>query len=201
MNSSQIVMLSIVAVVCAGCMPTGSPVSSPPGIADEDFNIAWDATNEVLREYRFFIDRADRREGVITTFPMIGKHWFEFWRKDATTRQDLAEGTIQTIYRCVTVGIRRQAPQGTLRADDKKYLVDVRVLTSRSDRLHPQVTSTSEAYDLFINPDMPRIAPLTGLGGPKSSGYVSLGRDKNLEQVLQREIYLLMAKKQTMYTR
>ncbi|MCK4626363.1 MAG: hypothetical protein KAV00_13680 [Phycisphaerae bacterium] len=192
MKLLQITTLSIVAVLCAGCIPSGAPVSSPPEVADADFNVVWDAANEVLREYRFFIDRADRREGVITTFPMIGRHWFEFWRKDAATQRDVAEGTLQTLYRRVTINIRRQE-------DNKKYLVDVRVFTSRSDRLSPQVTSTSEAYDLFINPGMPRIASLTGLGGPKGSRSVSLGRDENLEQVLQREIYSLMAKKQTIY--
>ncbi len=192
MNSLQIAILSIVAVLCAGCIPTGAPVSSPPEVADEDFNVIWDATNEVLRKYRFFIDRADRREGVITTFPMIARHWFEFWRKDAATQRDVAEGTLQTLYRRVTISIRRQD-------DNKRYLVDVRVFVSRSDLLAPQITSTSEAYDLFINPDMPRIASLTGLGGPKGSRDVSLGRDENLEQVLQREIYFLMAKKQTIY--
>ena len=192
MNPLQIAILSIVAVLCAGCIPTGAPVSSPPEVADEDFNVIWDAANEVLRTYRFSIDRADRREGVITTFPMVARHWFEFWRKDATTRRDVAEGTVQTLYRRVTINIRRQE-------DNKKYLVDVRVFTSRSDLVVPQVTSTSEAYDLFINPDMPRHASLTGLGGPKGSKSVKLGRDENLEQVLLREIYFLMAKKQTIY--
>lgn len=192
MNSLQIAILSIVAVLCAGCIPSGAPVSSHPEVADENFNAAWDASKEVLHEYHFSIDRADRRGGIITTFPMIGRHWFEFWRKDATTRRDVSEGTLQTLYRRVTINIRRQS-------DNKKYLVDVRVFVSRSDRLSPQVTSTSEAYDLFLDPDMPRIASLTGLGGPKGSRSVGLGRDENLEQVIQQKIYFLMAKKQTIY--
>ena len=191
MKSLQIILLTA-AFFSTGCIPTGGPVASPADVADENFNAVWDATNEVLRKYRFIIDRADRREGVITTFPMIGRHWFEFWRKDAATRRDLAEGTIHTIYRQVTVNIRRQA-------DGKKYLAAVRVLTSRSDLPNPQVTSTSEAYDLFTNPDIPRLASLTGLGSNIGSKSVPIGRDENLENILQREIYFLMAKKSTIY--
>lgn len=194
MKLLQITMLSIVAVLCAGCIPSGDIVSSPPEVADEDFNVIWDASHEILREYRFFIDRADRREGVITTFPMIGRHWFEFWRKDAATEQDVTEGSLHTLYRRVTINIRRQP-------DNKMYLLDVRVFTSRSDLLAPQITSTSEAYDLFLSPDLPRVELLTGLGGPKGSRAVPLGRDENLEQILQREIYFLMAKKQTIHSK
>ena len=193
MKSLQIILLTV-AFICTGCIPTGRPVSSPPGIADENFNAAWDAAGEVLRKYRFIIDRADRREGVITTFPMIGRHWFEFWRKDAITRRDLAEGTIHTIYRQVTVNIRRQG-------DSKEYLTTVRVLISRSNLPNPQVTSTSEAYDLFLDPDIPRLASLTGLGNTIGSKSVPLGRDENLEETLRQEIDVLTVKKLTIYPR
>ncbi len=193
MKPLQIIMLTA-AFSCTGCAPTGGPVASPTGVADENFNAVWDATNEVLREYRFFIDRADRREGVITTFPMIGRHWFEFWRKDAITQRDLAEGTLHTVYRQVTVNIRR-------RDDSEGYTAAVRVLTSRSDLVNPQVTSTSEAFDMFLNPDMPRLASLTGLGSTIGSRSVPLGRDENLEETLQHEINFLAVKKLTIYPR
>ena len=191
MKPLQIILLTV-AFFCTGCVPTGGPAASPAGVADENFNAAWDAANEVLRKYRFTIDRADRREGVITTYPMIGRHWFEFWRKDAITRRDLAEGTLHTVYRQVTVSIRRQA-------DSEKYLAAVRVLTSRSDLPNPQVTSTSEAYDLFLDPDMPRSTSLTGLGDSIGSKSVPLGRDENLEQTLRQEIDFLTTKKLTIY--
>ncbi|MCD4699526.1 MAG: outer membrane protein assembly factor BamC [Phycisphaerae bacterium] len=191
MKPLQIIMLTV-AFFCTGCVRTGEPVADPRGIADENFNAAWDAANEVLRKYRFTIDRADRREGVITTYPMIGRHWFEFWRKDAITRRDVAEGSIQTVYRQVTVNIRRQD-------DSSQYLADVRVLVTRSNLTNPQVTSTSEAYELFLNPGIPRSASLSGLGEPSGSKSVPIGRDENLEQTLRNEINFLAARKSTIY--
>ena len=193
MKPLQIIMLTV-AFFCTGCFYTGRPVESPPGVADENFNAAWDAANEVLRKYRFVIDRADRREGVITTYPMIGRHWFEFWRKDAITRRDVAEGTIQTVYRQVTVNIHRQA-------GSKEYLAAVRVLITRSNLTNPQVTSTSEAYDLFRDPGIPRSESLTGLEGPSEGKLSPIGRDENLEQTLQQKINFLAAKKLTIYPR
>ncbi|MDY7010565.1 MAG: hypothetical protein SVV80_07415, partial [Planctomycetota bacterium] len=172
MKSLQIIML-IMMFICTGCVYKGGPVVSPYGIADENFNAAWDAAGEVLRKYRFAIDRADRREGVITTYPMIGRHWFEFWRKDAITRRDVAEGAIQTVYRQATVNIRRQA-------DSNRYLADVRVHITRSNLTNPQVTSTSEAYELFLDPGIPRGASLSGLGSPTGSKSVPISRDENL---------------------
>lgn len=193
MKPLQIITLTA-AFFCTGCFYMGKPVESPPGIADENFNAVWDATNEVLRKYRFVIDRADRREGVITTYPMIGRHWFEFWRKDAITRRDVAEGTIQTVYRQVTVNIHRQA-------DGKEYLAAVRVLITRSNLTNPQVTSTSDAYDLFRNSGIPRDASPTGLEIPSESNSVPIGKDENLGQILQQEINFLAAKKLTIYPR
>jgi hypothetical protein len=193
-----IVALLIAAALAGGCVPSGLPPVSHHAVADENFNAVWDATRQVLSQYRFGIDRADRRAGVIRTFPMIGRHWFEFWRKDAATRRDLAEGSLHTIYRQVTVHIRRKDKDAT----GSEYLATVMVQTGRSDLPSPQVTSTSEAYDLFLNPlDMPRSASLTGLSGRPGGTYVKLGRDENLEQILQRKINFLAAKNLTTYPR
>jgi len=76
----------------------------------------------------------------------------------------------------------------------------VRVSVSRSDRLNPQVTCTSEAYDLFLSPErVPRVESLTGLSGPiHAEGEVEIGRDKNLEKIIQDRINRLAAKKLTL---
>ncbi len=195
MKSINVILFLLMGFFGAGCGSAGRPAMSPHGVDDENFNAMWDAATEVLGKYRFTIDRADRRAGVITTFPMTGRHWFEFWRKDAATPRDVTEGTLQTIYRRVTVNIRRKEAGG------KEYLVAVQVHTTRSDLPNPQVTSTSEAYNLFLNPDMPRSASLTGLGGPSGSKSVPLGRDENLEEILRQQIHQLAAKKLTIFPR
>ena len=96
-----------VLAAAAGCATHTRPA---PGVstaveADPGFEALWRAAEDVLQEYRFRIDRKDRRAGVITTHPLLGRHGLEFWRKDATTWREVLEGTLQTIYRSVTVQI------------------------------------------------------------------------------------------------
>ena len=115
---------------------------------------------------------------------MVGKHAGEFWRKDAATARDLAEGTIQTIYRQAKVTIHPTADDG-----DKFHAV-VEVRTYRSNRQEIQVTSTSEAIDLFRLPgDDERRKKLLDYGRGWASDPVSpLGRDGNLERRIAADI-------------
>jgi hypothetical protein len=222
--------LILAAAGMAGAVLGISCAAKPPALAarataDENFNAAWDAALEVLAEYRFEIDRADRRAGVITTFPMVGRHWFEFWRLDAATPADVAEGTLQTIYRQATVTIHLAAPGGsttrptTLPAPARapgaaaEYYVTVEVRTSRSDRPAPEVTSTSEAYEMFtgavhlqrtaVTTTQPDRQPRYGVEAERqiSAVTVDLGRDANLEAILQRRINSRAAKTLTLYPR
>lgn len=132
--------------VLAGCTPNYSyPIVAPlPKTPQErNFDAIWQASLETLRKYYFIINREDRRQGLIVTRPLVGEQWFEFWRRDAVTKYDVAEGSIQTIYRTATVTIR-PVSQGS-----DRYQASVEVATVRSDRITRQVTSVFDAYAMF----------------------------------------------------
>ena len=203
MRSILLTLTAAVTFVWAtGCGPGQAPRRAARATADEHFNAIWDAAVEVLRQYRFRVDRADRRSRVITTFPMVGRHWFEFWRADAATPRDVLEGSLHTIYRRAGVTIRR-AEVGTSTARvPGRYVAAVEVRVSRSDRPVAHVTSTSEAYDMFLNPNQMARLPAGGdPGGRGGQERVMLGRDRNLEKVLRHRINALAAKKLTIYPR
>ncbi len=133
-------MSAALIALAAGCGDRqAGPVRPVPELTK--FDLVWGASQDVVREYGFREDRSDRRAGLITTFPVTGKSWFELHREDAATARDAAESSIQTIYRSATV---RVLPDG----DD--YRTEVRVAVSRSNRPYLQVTNTSEAYRLFL---------------------------------------------------
>jgi len=171
------------------------PASQVKVVADEKFLSVWDAAMTVLRDYQFTIDRADKREGIITTFPVVSKQWFEIWRSDTTTARDTLESSLQTVYRQVTVRIHRVSP------DSPYYTAKVTVSVRRSDRLNPQITSTSEAYDLFLSPSgVSRSESLRSLSGRiHTKGQVEIGHDTNLERIIQNRINRLAAKKLTIF--
>jgi len=138
----------VLAAAPGGCAQYTHPVVAPPEMsaAERNFESVWQASQDILHEYYFEVDRRDRRARVMTTEPMTGKQWFEFWRKDSVAPYAVAESTLQTIYRVVEVRIQPAA------GGDETYEPDVTVYIFRSDRRTPQVTNTSKAYSLFLLP-------------------------------------------------
>jgi len=188
-QATMLTILSAAVAAAGGCSAfrTAPPM---PATQSPTFNALWDASTETLRHHHFKIDRADRRAGVITTFPLLGRHWFEFWRADARTPRDVAEGTLQSIYRTATVRIRpAEAPAGR---PDMAYATEVDVRTSRSARPNVRVTSTSEAYDLFVGEGADERTPaLPEAEGPVDAGKagpVDVGEDPRLAELLLEEI-------------
>lgn len=220
-------VIALAALVLVGC---GKPIpmADTRATPDENFNAVWDAAVETLWEYRFEIDRNDRRAGVLTTFPLVGRHWFEFWRKDAATNNDIAEGTLQTMYRQATVTVRAYRPGGPLAeeaaslpttlpvasAGPATYYVNVVIQTGRSDNPGPMVTCTSEAFELFsgaiatpqpvsegkavARPGSKVVEEPTEIGGEH---VVDLGRDKNLERIIQEKIIARAGNKLAVHSR
>ena len=196
MSQRSLLIAALAAVSLASCGPGPQPAPDVRAAADEQFNAFWDSATEVLREYRFTIDQTDRRSGLIATFPMVGQHWFEFWRTDAATSRDLLESSLHTIYRQARVTIRRAGPaaDGAPGAGGCAAVVEVGLW--RSDRPAAQVTSTSEAFEMFRDPSalVARPSPPQPSEGP-SNEPVELGRDEKLEERIRQRIHALAAAK------
>jgi D-alanyl-D-alanine dipeptidase len=146
-----ICLLAIAAVAAAtavGCMKYTKPVVSEPEMteAQRNFQVLWLATQDVLREYNFVIDRHDRRAGVITTKPLTGMQFFEPWRKDAVTGQALLDSSLKTLHRTVTIQIRPTDTQAG------QYEPIVEVTVSKPNPPPQEIHSTGSAYDMFVLP-------------------------------------------------
>lgn len=206
MRALRYLVIWALAVTClGGCwreawLPAPRVAPARP-TGDVEFDATWDAALAALGKYNFRVDRADRRAGVITTFPLLGRHWFEFWRRDAATRTDVAESALHTIYRRATVTIaRREVSAGS---DQWRAVYDVGVVVtkSRSNRAAPHVTSTSEAYDMFRRPTEIRRLGGPGEGSPGDSASTALGRDEKLERIILERILSIKTKKLRAYSK
>ncbi len=168
-------------LLSAGCQPKYTqPLLEPAPQTPEQqsFQRLWQASRHVLISYHFRLDRQDPRAGVITTWPMTGKQFFELWRKDAAGAIDTSESTLQTIYRAVRVTIRQST-------DGQGYKPVVEVLVSRSDKPTNSISSTSEAYDMFTKRPKKK-NKLTG--EQEAAQMVELGNDRTLEARLAAQI-------------
>jgi hypothetical protein len=160
---------------------------------ERNYQAVWDAACRVLDDYYFKLDRQDRRAGVITTYPLTGKQWFEFWRKDAVGDEELLENALHTIYRVVKVRI-------TPTADDaSRFIASVEVEVFRSNRANPSEGSFSAALSMiaganYSERNMPEGQPEgylmneTGKAVIEKYALTDLGRDHALEQQLASRI-------------
>ena len=189
--------LTLLAALAGGCARHTVPVAPPAELtaAQRNFQAVWEGARETLKKYDFQLDRQDRRAGVITTLPMTGKHFTEPWRHDAVGPGQVAESTIQTLYLATTVRIRPTTPGA------ETYIPLVRVDVLRSARPQPQVTSASEAYDLFDLPsgrddDKGKRLLLdsgrdpAGRSIPITDQLVPLGRNERLEARIAADIQI-----------
>lgn len=166
-------------------MASTAPVSAAQG----QFEAAWGATLDVLTQYEFRVDRQDRYQGIISTYPVTGKSWFEFWRKDGATAYDTCESSIQTIYRSAVVHVIRVA-------DSDEYNVQVEVKVARSDRPNMQISNTSEAMGLFRAAEGGRLNKyLLAYGEGMDLTPVPLPNDANLAGKIKAEIDKRMAQR------
>ena len=221
MRRIAISLAALAAGTWAGCVNYDKPVAPAPELTPEQrsFEAVWGAATEVLRECRFSLTRQDRRSGVITTALLTGRYVAEFWRKDAATATDVAEGTIQTVYRLATVTVE-PVPEA-----NGTFGAKVEVEAARSDLPSVQISSTGEAYSLYTmtggrnrwlmdfgqaagesaeppaarrggaEPEGRAATQKAGPQGPWARWQVPLGRDAGLEKRIASEIAALAARR------
>lgn len=148
MGPRRLIRFLLAAALCCGCTarsPIGWPDRQMTSL-ERQFEAAWIATQLVLRDYGFTLDRVDRRATLITTEPLAGRHFFEVWRKDTVSTDDLAESSLHKIYRSVEVRIApSQEKPGT-------YRPQVKVVVGRAVAGPKRTITTADAYGMFRQP-------------------------------------------------
>ena len=96
-------------------------------VSGRDLAVLWETCEAVAREYLFRIDRRDHRAGMLSTEPMISKQFFEPWRKDAGTINDVKEASVATIRRTIYFQFTHNA--------DETYTVVPKVVVERHSKV------------------------------------------------------------------
>jgi hypothetical protein len=98
-----------------------------------DFDKLWSAAERVARDRGFVIDREDYRDGLLTSQPLTSKQWFEVWRSDVQTPEDLADSSMATYRRTLSIEVEKK-PDGTYEASPyvlvERYVQSERPITS-----------------------------------------------------------------------
>ena len=193
---------TLLAVLLVSALLGGCVTSSPlPVTGDREFDAVWDAARDVLSENQFRLDRLDPRAGVITTYPMVGRHWFEFWRQDAPTPRLVAMNALHNIWQTVTVTVCKADSTDANEAGRlDKYALSVCVEMTRSTRPTYQVTSTADAFQMFLGRKVvQRDFAMYEAGGAAPGSAETIGRNTPFEAILAKEILSRAAKSLTVY--
>lgn len=157
-------------------------------IESDNFDALVKTIETILRDYCFVIDRVDYRLGLITTEPLVGAQFFEPWRRDNQTMDDVINSSLATHRRLVRVKITR---------DGDRFIAEPKVVMERAAQVEQRVTNVV-AYRTARRPTDPRDVPRgsreldQGILIPSKYWY-AVSRDPALEKKLAAEIQSYLA--------
>ena len=109
--------------ISGGCATKSATIPTAPVILQGNFDTVWQLVQGELKNRGFLLDRVDRRTGVIETFGLTSRQWYEFWRTDVVDCWSLTEASLHTIERAV---ILKMQPAG-----EEEVTVTCRVTVQR----------------------------------------------------------------------
>jgi hypothetical protein len=181
----------------ASTQPTGSATGrtqywfNQPGVVSVhagNFDALWHACEDAARHFGFWIDREDFRGGLITTQPLTSKQFWEFWRNDVATLEDVANSSLATYRRTLRFDIDKQKDGG--------FVATPRVVIERYSRSEQPITASVYLRNAFRtqrhNRNYGTRETDRGVALPRKYWYAT-GRDEAIE----REVAKAVAKRLT----
>ena len=160
-------------------------------IQANDFESLWKSCEASARHFGFIVDRTDYRGGVITTQPLTSKQFWEFWRNDVATLEDLANSSLATYRRTLRFDIDKLEGGG--------YAASPRVVIERFARTESPITASVFLRNAFRSTRGGRIYGTRetdrGVYLPRQYWYAT-GRDEALEKNVASELRKQLAKAQ-----
>jgi hypothetical protein len=154
----------------------GNPIFVPANNEDE----LWERTIDVVHDY-FDVARESRivgsQPGIIETRYKVGSSVLEPWQRDSHGLENRVESTLQSIRRWARIGVA-PAPGG--------YLVSIEVFKEIED-LPGVANNTAGGATFPLSMPLQRDLDLV-VGQSSPSGWVSRGRDENLELEMLRRM-------------
>lgn len=152
---------------------------APVKFTARDYDKILAATQDAFRRRFFAVDSVDVRAGVVMSEPLTAAQFFEPWRQDNSTADDVARSSLGTYRRTVRVDIVKQP--------DGRYQVSPRVLVERQAILGRRVTGVL-GFQTFTELDQASITrKYQGEDIPGNYWYAT-ARDYNLEATLGEDI-------------
>ena len=176
-----LLLICLCAVLPAGCTEQRQPRWEAIAIEKASFDQVWEVCLTSLKDRGLKVDRQDRRFGLIVSEPTIGEQFFEFWRKDAVSSDDLLLSSLHTIRRIVSIQVTTQGP--------RKFDIRVQAQAQRASIPGDQLDNTVEAFELVRQHGVPATPSRSDYLRPQAEPiWVDIGREPALEQYILEDI-------------
>ena len=139
---------------------------------------AMQTAENVLGKMNFTIDKADPELGVITSKPLQGAQFFEFWRKDTIGAYNRAEANLHSIRKIVQLDIKQQ---------DQQLCIGCVVEVQRLSLPERRVTGW-RAYEMFSESDSSTQRLQLDPKQKIAMAWVDLGKDDKLGTLILKRI-------------
>jgi len=141
------------------------------------------AARRTLTELRFEVEYPPAAEGRLTTLPLTGASWFEFWRQDTLGRSQSLEASAHTMRRKVTVAVTPK---------DRGCQVLVKVDKQRASAPNLGPDNIAEAFSRY-HPEESELVRQNELAKTKYK-WIDMGRDDVLEQYILERLQLAVGR-------
>ena len=160
-------------------------------IEANDFESLWRACDAAARHFGFVPDRLDYRGGVMTTLPLTSKQFWELWRNDVATLEDVANSSLATYRRTLRFDIEKTPAGG--------YVAAPRIVIERYSRSETPITASVYLRNAFRTQRNSRAwgsrETDRGVYLPRQYWYAT-GRDEAMEKNVASEMRKQLAQMQ-----
>lgn len=175
----------LAAGILSGCAKEQQIPSEPKCLSGIDIDSAMRASEKVLVGMNFVIDKSDPELLIITTKPLIGGQFFEFWRKDNVGGYNSGISNLHTIQRIVELGLNENQGQ---------ICVTCKVAVERLSIPEKEIDSTAGTHSIFSRSSESRQSLTLNEEQEAQMEWIDIGRDSRLETVILNKIDKQIAK-------
>jgi len=174
--------LASLVVAAAGCATVATArFPNPSTFTDTPPARVEAVARQVLLGLRFRPILPEKSRGLIETEPVTGASWFEFWREDTIGPMQVAEASLHTVRRRVTLSV---SPEG---GGSKVF---VRVVKERRFAPGGGPETVGETFNVYETSDTQLMKE--DVLAEKDVEWIEMGRDPLLEQRILQRIHAAM---------
>jgi hypothetical protein len=173
---------------CAEQQKYTSEELEPLLIKNIDKSQVMEIAEDVLVKMHFTIKKVNEENGYISTNPLSGAKFFEFWRSDNIGSENTLASNLHSIRRIVELNINKRG---------KSLHVDCDVQVYRLSIPQRDIRSSAHAYDLFSTSGSASQKMLITPEQQEDMAWIDLGKDQQLAAEILRRIEKQITTEQT----